>query len=285
VTVTRANFRDIIDRIATVPSLPEVVTQVCQLVNDPESSAKDIEALVIKDPAMAAKMLRMVNSVYYALPQPVENLGQAVAILGFKTIRSIALSISVINLFQQHTATFSMKAFWMKSSVCACLCRLVVEKAGGRDPELGFIIGLLKDIGKILLVENAPNEVRAIIAVAKEFGYSFRRATREVIDTDDAEIGGWLMEKWNLGAEIADTVRWQSDLDRVSDKKLGAMCCFADYTCALKKIRVSGDCDEPVLDPIVWTHLGLDKTALMKVLTVINDEVDNARALLQLARG
>ena len=284
-TVTRANFRDIIDRINTVPSLPEVVTQVCQLVNDPDSDARDVEAIVVKDPAMAAKMLRMVNSVYYGLPQPVQSLGQAVPILGFKTIRSIALSISVINLFQQHTAAFSMKAFWMHSSVCACLCRLVAERADACDPEQGFVLGLLKDIGKILLVENAPNEVRAIIAISKEFGYSFRRATREVIDTDDAEIGAWLLERWNLGAELTDTVRWQGDLEKVANKRLGSICQFADYTCALKKVRVSGDCDEATLDPAVWTHLGLDKTALMKVLTVINDEVDNARTLLQLARG
>ncbi len=284
-TITRANFQAIIERVATVPSLPEVVTQVCQLVNDPDSNARDIEAIVIKDPAMAAKMLRMVNSVYYGMPQPVQSLGQAVPILGFKTIRSIALSISVINLFQQHTASFSMKAFWMHSSVCACLCRLVAEKSAACDPELGFVIGLLKGIGKILLVENAPNEVRAIIAVAKEYNYSFRRATREVIDTDDCEIAGWLMEKWNLGAEIADTIRWQADLTQAKDKRLAAMCQFADYTCALKKVRISGDCDEPVLDPAVWAHLGMDKTALMQVLTVINDEVDNARQLLQLARG
>ena len=92
--LTRSSFEDIVDRIHTIPSLPEVVTQVVRLVNDPNSDARQINAIMMKDAAMAAKMLRMVNSVYYGLAEPVNDLEQAIVILGFKTIRSVALSIS-----------------------------------------------------------------------------------------------------------------------------------------------------------------------------------------------
>ena len=113
-----------------------------------------------------------------------------------------------------------------------------------------------------------------------------RSWSREVIDTDDAEIGAWLAERWQLEPAIVGTVRHQYELSAVQDPQAGklvAMCLFSEYLCALKKIRVSGNCDEPQLDPVVWAHLGLDKNALVEVLTVINDEVDNARQLLQLA--
>ena len=111
VGLNRASFEDIVDRIHTVPSLPEAVMQVVKLVNDERSSANQVEAIMARDPAMAAKILRMVNSVYYGLSEPCNDLTQAIAILGFKTVRSIALSISVINLFQQQDAGFNMKAF------------------------------------------------------------------------------------------------------------------------------------------------------------------------------
>lgn len=286
--ISRATFQDIVGRIHTVPSLPEVVMQVCRLVNDPHASAAQINGIVAKDPAMAAKMLRLVNSVYYGLPEPVNDLEKAIVILGFKTVRSVALSVSVLNAFQQQNANFNMKSFWAHAVVCAALCRLLAGKTRICDPELGFIIGLLKDLGKVILAENAPEETRAIIAVAREFRLSFVAATRKVLDTDDSELCAWLMQAWNLDVDLVLAVRWQYDLDAVEGKpqaRLVALAQFAEYLCALKKIRVSGDCHEPQLDQRVWALLGLDKTALVEVLTVINDEVDNARQFLALAAG
>jgi HD-like signal output (HDOD) protein len=281
--VTRASFSEIIDRIHTVPSLPEVVTQVVRLVNDPNSDARQINEIMIKDAAMSAKMLRMVNSVYYSLPEPVNDLEQAIIILGFKTIRSVALSVSVLSLFQQQNANFNMKAFWAHSAVSACLCRLISGKARICDPELGFTIGLLKDIGKVILAENAPEETRAIIAVAREYRMSFTKACREVIDTDDAEIGAWLVERWELDKQLISVIRQQNEVADSEFPKMVSMCMLSEYLCGLKKIRTSGSCNEPVLDPAVWQHLGLDKTALVDVLSIINDEVENARQLLAIA--
>lgn len=281
--VTRASFQDIIDRIHTIPSLPEVVTQVVRRVNDPTSDARQINDIMMKDAAMSAKMLRMVNSVYYGLPEPVNDLEQAVVILGFKTIRSIALSVSVLNLFQQQNANFNMKAFWAHSAVSACLSRIISEKSRICDPEQGFTIGLLKDIGKVILAENAPEETRAIIAVAREFRMSFTNACHEVIDTDDAEIGGWLADCWELDPQLSTVIKEQNKLAEATEPKLVSMCLLAEYLCGLKKIRTSGSCDEPVLDAGIWKHLGLDKNSLVDVLSVINDEVENARQLLALA--
>jgi len=282
--LTRASFEDIIERIHTIPSLPEVVTQVVKLVNDPNSDARQINAIMMKDAAMAAKMLRMVNSVYYGLPEPVNDLEQAIVILGFKTIRSIALSISVLNLFQQQNANFNMKAFWAHSAVSACLCRLISGKARICDPEHGFTIGLLKDLGKVILAENAPEETRAAIAVAREYRFGFTKACREVMDTDDAEIGAWLMQHWELDKNLVETIREQNVLSATTKQpRLVSMCMLSSYLCGLKKIRTSGQCDEPQLDPAVWPHLGMDKTALVEVLSVINDEVENARQLMSIA--
>ena len=250
--LTRSSFEDIVDRIHTIPSLPEVVTQVVRLVNDPNSDARQINAIMMKDAAMAAKMLRMVNSVYYGLAEPVNDLEQAIVILGFKTIRSVALSISVLNMFQQQNANFNMKAFWAHSAVSACLGRLICGKARICDPEFGFTIGLLKGLGKVILAENAPEETRAIIAVARQYRMSFTKACREVMDTDDAEIGAWLMERWELDKVLVATVREQGLLSPTTkEPKLVSMCMLSEYLCALKKIRTSGQCDEPQLDPAV----------------------------------
>jgi HD-like signal output (HDOD) protein len=285
VSITRATFQDIIERVHTIPSLPEVVMQVVTLVNDPKSSASMIEEIMSKDPAMAAKILRMVNSVYYGLKQPVNDLEQAIAILGFKTIRSIALSISVINAFQQKDSAFNMKAFWTHGAVMACIGRLMGQRVGLPDPELPFVIGLLKDIGMLILVEHAPEETRAIVALAREYRLGLHTATRKVIATHHAEIGAWLVRHWDLGDEIADAVEHQFAIDEAANARLVAISSLGEYLCALKKIRLAGQCDEAQLDPVVWQHLGLTKTDLVDALSLVNDEVDNARRLIELATG
>jgi HD-like signal output (HDOD) protein len=283
VSLNRSSFEEIIERVHTIPSLPEVVSQVSRLVNEPMANSSDVTQIMVKDAAMAAKMLRMVNSVYYGLSDPVHDMEQAVQILGFKTIRSIALSISVLNTFQQQNACFNMKAFWAHGAVSACLCRMIAERSKVCDPELAFTIGLLKGMGKLVLVESAPDETRAIVAVAREYKLSFHAAAREVLDTDDAEIGGWLAERWELEKVIVETIRNQYSLAAEQQTGPVAMCLFCEYLCALKKLRVSGECDEPTLDMGVWSHLGLDKNALVELLTRVNDEVDNARQLMALA--
>lgn len=282
-SITRATFEDIIERIHTIPSLPEVVTRVVKLVNDPDSNANQVGEIMVKDVGMAAKILRMVNSVYFGLSEPVHDLDQAIVILGFKTIRSIALSISVINMFQQQSTGFNMKAFWTHCSVSACICRLIAEKVGRIDPELGFVVGLLKSIGVILLVEHAPEEMRAILAVSREYRTNLYKAERKVIATDHMQLGAWLCEKWGLEDEIVETIGRQYDLAEAGDNKVIPVCHFADYLCGLKRIRLTGDCHEPVLDQSIWHYLGLNKNALVEVLAVINDEVDRAKEMLRLA--
>ena len=91
------------------------------------------------------------------------------------------------------------------------------------------------------------------------------------------------MEKWEMEHQLVDTIRCQWNLDLAKDPRLAAMCMLSEYLCSLKKIRTSGSCDEPQLNPAVWQHLNMDKTALVEVLSVINDEVENARQLLLIA--
>ena len=282
-TITRRSFRKVVDRVRTVPALPEVVARVVRLINDPNTQANQVNQLVSKDAALAAQMLHLVNSVYYGLAEPVNGLDQAIRILGLKTVRSIALSLSTINRFQQQSSTFDMKAFWAHSAVCASLCRLIAAKSKVCDPELAFTLGLLKDIGKVILVDNATQETRQIIAIARKRGIDFTSACHEVLDTDDAEIGAWLTGRWQLEAKLVEAIRHQHHLAQTSEPKLVAICQLAEYLCGLKQIRTSGSCDEPHLDPAVWTHLGLDQSALLEFLAVINDEAENARQVLPLA--
>ena len=279
-TITRASLGELVGRLHTVPSLPEVVTQIAKAVEEPTTNARQISDLVIKDAAIAAKMLRMVNSVFYGLKDPVRDLEQAVVILGFKTIRSIALSVGVLNAFQQQNACFNMRAYWTHTAVSAGIGRFVAARAGVMDGDLAFLAGLLRTIGRLVLAQNAPEETRAIMAVAQEFALPFHRAAREVIDSDDAEIGAWLCARWELEPALVCAVRDQHRLHEAEFPIPIALGRFCEHLLALKHLRAPGDHHIPQLDPGVWVPLGLDRTALVELVSAVNDEVEKAKQLL-----
>jgi HD-like signal output (HDOD) protein len=104
------------------------------------------------------------------------------------------------------------------------------------------------------------------------------------VDTDDAEIGAWLCQNWEMEPKLIETVKSQYDLEKTSEPRLVAMCQFAEYLCALKNLRVSGNCDEPKLEMQIWHHLGLDKNSLVDLVSAINDEVENARQIMAMAK-
>ncbi|HYE05963.1 MAG TPA: HDOD domain-containing protein, partial [Planctomycetota bacterium] len=230
----------------------------------------------------AAKMLRMVNSPLYGTAGPVSDLQQAVTILGFKAIRSIAMSASIVDLSRQDKAGFSMRDYWAHGMVCAALCRSIAEHAGLPDPELAFVVGLLKDMGKLVLVDHAPDELRAIVAIAREHGLSFGQAAREVLETDDAELCAWLCSNWKLPQEIVDAVAQQYELILKPDMKLVATMQCAEYLCAVKRIRVSGDCHEPIANRVATKVLGLDEDDLRTIIAAADEESAKAKELLAL---
>lgn len=278
--ITRASLGELVDRLHSVPSLPEVVGQIAEAIQQPAVNARQISDLVIKDAAIAAKMLRMVNSVFYGLSEPVRDLEQAVIILGFKTIRAIALSVGVLNAFQQHNACFNMRAYWTHAAVSAGIGRFVATRARIMEPDLAFLAGLLRTVGRLVLAQNAPDETRAIMAVAKEFALPFHRAAREVIDSDDAEIGAWLCARWELEPGLVRAVRDQHRLHEAEEPVPIALGRFCEHLLALKHLRAPGDHHIAQLDPAVWTHLGLDRTALVELVSAVNDEVEKAKAIL-----
>jgi HD-like signal output (HDOD) protein len=280
--LTRESFEQIVAKIKNVPTLPEAVGKICRLVNNPQASTKQIRDLVKQDVAMAAKMLRMVNSVFYGVKEPVHDLEQALVILGFKTVRSVALSVSVINLFQQKNACFNMRDYWTHAAVSAAVSRDIAERSDACDPELAFIIGLLKELGVLVLAEHAPGECRAIMAVAQEFKLPFHKAAYEVLSTNNAEIGAWLCERWGLDRSIVLTVRHQFSLDPAADQKLISLCHLCDYVCRLNQVLLPGDHDAPALDPQVWSRLGLDKSALVPIMLNAAEEKVKAADFLQI---
>lgn len=279
------DLKQLISEITELPTLPQVAVTLMELLDDPGTSANEINRVMARDPALASKILRLVNSAYYGLSNKVSSLNQAIVILGFKTVKSVALSASVMGLFKgpKGAGLFDRQQFWKHSIACACVSRLAGQKQKGFDPEAAFSAGLLHDIGKQVLEHYLPAQTDEIVRKAEQKKCSFIEAESEVMQTNHAEIGKWLAETWQLPAELGAAIGAHHDLASSEAKELVAVIQFSNYLAKVKGIGAPGSAETPELSKEVWELLAVDKDDLPELVNTINQEIEAASSWLEVA--
>ncbi len=284
------DLRSIVRHISELPTLPQVVTVILSLIDSPDSSAEDINKVMEKDPSLVGKILKLVNSAYYGLPNKVNSVRQAIVILGFSTVKSLAISASVFDMFDaSRDMAFSREEFWTHSIATGCVSRMVGHREPGVDEEASFVAGLLHDIGKLVLDQYAPQEFDLIVNNAKSKGITFFEAESDILqDTNHAEIGAWVAEQWKLSSELTEAIRHHHNVGAVEDhaaRSLAAICRFSNFICQKRSVGASGNFNQPVMDPEAWAALSLQKEDLPKLVEAVNEELSRTGAFLSLAAG
>lgn len=197
------------ESIRNIPTLPAIVIQVIQTTNNPTSSARDLNKIITNDQAIVAKILQMANSSFYGLSAKVNNLNRAITLLGFNTVRSLALSISVVDHFKGQSSSeyFVRGRFWEHSMGVAMLSKMLAEKKGGRlNVDEAYIAGLLHDIGVIILDQFFQEKFSEILKLIHEGGMDFLEAEETIIGRDHARFGAVVTEAWNYPETLVATI-------------------------------------------------------------------------------
>jgi len=231
---TQYDIEHFLDEVVTLPSLPETVVRVTQMVENPECRLKEVAAVIAADPALSLKTLRLVNSAYYGLGQHVTTLEHAVVLLGIKVIKNLALTATVFDAFKTGTSVFLRH-----SIACGALMRTLAESSAvalsrHTNPDEAFVYGLLHDIGKVIIEEFLPAETAKIPAVMRARGVTWYEAERALLGVDHAQVGARLAEKWKLAPQLVHAIDSHHDLSRCADESarvLAASVGVADYIC------------------------------------------------------
>jgi putative nucleotidyltransferase with HDIG domain len=278
-------IQKIIGRVEQIPTLPQVATRLMAMMEDPHTSAKDVQWIISRDPALAMRVLRLVNSAYYGLSQRVSDLNQAVVILGFNVIRSLALSVSLFDTFRGkgEGGAFDRERFWKHSIASACIYRVLTQKTRALDVETAFVCGLLHDIGKLILDVYAQERMETILARAQEAQGTFLEAEQVLGEVTHAQVGGWILERWRFPQVLIETTRDHHQVDASSNGGILAIGRFSDYLCTVKGLVCTGSHQQAALDRTVWDALGMDKGDLPMVLGEIDREIKFAEEFLKIA--
>ncbi len=210
-----------LDSIKDIPTLPTIVFELNELLQDPNTPITDISDIIEKDQAMSLRVLKLVNSAFYGIHKEVNDIGNAIVLLGFNTVRNAIVSLGVINSFSgvKSLEGFDISDFWKHSLAVAVVSKSLAEKTKIASPDSCFVGGLLHDIGKVILAQYFQDLFEKVWNAAKRENISFYEAEKKEISIDHGRIGAYLATNWELPESFIDVIRWHHDVRNDSESK------------------------------------------------------------------
>ncbi len=262
--------------IERLPTLPKVVHEVIRLTNDSKSCGDDFVSLFSNEQTLTAKMLRMVNSPFYGFRFKVTTIPKAIRILGHKSLRSLVLASSCSRLFQTASVEYGYpeNGLWVHSVTVAQLASYLAKnrmKFSADTADELFVVGLLHDIGKILLArELSKYSDECVKFMVDSETLDVTEMEREVLGIDHCEVGGVIISRWKIGSAIEDLINshhgHHHENKNCRAALYSAVLSFADFLCDEMKVGIDKDCRwvDSIPDSLVET-LGLDDQALEQI--------------------
>ena len=186
-----------------------------QLINDANSSSSQISAIIEKDGVLSGNVLRCVNSAYYGLSNRVSSIRHAVTLLGFQTLRNLALAFSMRRMLQRPSPK-SKKLFAEYSQHalgCAIMTQFLAHYTHSEDVDAAFAAGLFHDVGRLLIIATAPEVMEGLAARREEGESSLENAEQAMLNITHSELSHAALARWKLPEIIQQAARFHHDPD------------------------------------------------------------------------
>jgi putative nucleotidyltransferase with HDIG domain len=253
------NLINLVSNAESLPSMPTAAAKVISLLENPETTASEIESTIKLDAGLTANILKLVNSAYFGFPAEVGSVKRAIVLLGLKRLVQIVMTSCVNALLEKQVIGYDLPPgeLWRHSIAVSVAAEGLVNELKISVPEELFTAALLHDVGKLILGKFVQQDIKEIELKASE-GVAFQTAEQKVLGTDHAEIGAHILKKWSLPQEIVDTVRWHHDPDSAEEPNtLVDIVHVADVLCLMIGIGVGREGLQYEPSPSVSKRLGL----------------------------
>lgn len=226
-------------KVTDLGSLPEVTARIVEVVEDPRATARTVHDVVHCDPALATKILKVVNSAFYGLPSQVASLERAILMLGLNSVKNLALAASVSSLIQdaQITPEFHARDVWRHSVAVGVSARLLAGASKAVPADEAFVAGLTHDIGLIVMQQVLPAKLREVALRCQAAPQNYCAAEIELIGADHQAFGGALAAKWKFPPALRHAINYHHEPSSLQPdfQRLAAVVYLADLLSAVAR--------------------------------------------------
>jgi len=270
-------LEDLIGGSVQLGSLPTIFYQINDAVENPESSFAEIGHIINQDAGLTARLLKIVNSSFFGFSSKVETITHAITIVGMVQLRDLALVTAIINNFKGIPKdAVNMHSFWKHSITAGLAGRVIGVYLKEANPERFYILGLLHDLGRLLLYLTIPEEMSRVLIKYSHGGLLYE-AESEVLGWDHAEAGGSLLRKWGLPDRLVEGVLYHHNPSDAPCYPLEASVTHvADILAHTLEQGTSGERYVPPLNSEAWKKLGLPAGIMPAVLAQVDRQAKEA---------
>ncbi len=267
------NSKEVRKQIRTleeIPTLPGYFSKLMATLDDPDSGARDLAAIISEDASLTSKILKLANSAFYGRFKKVGTADQAVMTVGFREIRTVVMSISLFGAFANKIANETLENFWIH----AVLTATGVQQLGDRKQETNvdklYFGGLLHDIGKLVFCLLYGDQYLALVSKAEKESLVLVDAEKAAFGIHHGMVGGWLAERWHFPGELHEVITLHH-----SPKKSGVLRPKSIATVFLADHMAHGRDHVDLTDPLIafsCQQLGVTEADIDRVCVALEKE-------------
>ena len=184
---------------ANLISLPDIYWRLKEIIASHDYSMQDVAQLIVYDPGLTARLLRIVNSAYFGFAAKIDTVHHAVSILGVKQMEDLILTTSIADALGDYECEhLDVRQFWLRCVYRAIAARDLAGECGLMDSERMFVAGLLSGIGHLIMYQSLPVLAQQAQRLADETGKPLHRMEQNVIGFDHAQVAALLIQNWKL---------------------------------------------------------------------------------------
>lgn len=199
--------RSLVDDLGALVSPPDIALKINDLVADERTVIEDIAGVVIRDPALTAKVLRLANSAYYGLQTKVDTVSRAVMLLGMREMQKLVCAIAAVQTFSRLSSSVTnMNTFWRHGVYVGLMAQAIARRANILHPERLFVAGVMHDIGTLVINQRFPELAEGMIRDAAGDEDLLYALEHERLGFDHAYLGGLMLQRWRLPATLSEAI-------------------------------------------------------------------------------
>ena len=240
-------------------SLPRIYFELQEALADSDKTFQDLGEIIGFDPALSARLLKIVNSPFYGFPSRIETISHAISIIGMDQLTDLALSTLVIHQFRGiPNNLFNMEKFWRHSIACGVVARSIADFRDEKNIERFYLAGILHDIGRLVIFKKEPALARDTFYRSREKQENIYLSEQKLMGFDHADVGRELLKSWQLPPRLVEAVgSHHQPQDAETFPVEATIIHTADYIAHVMQAGSDAEFSEPQMYPKSWEIIEL----------------------------